>query len=692
MGGGRIDSGMTWNPSRLPPDARMPLPRDVTDQRRDPFFAKYPVSGRTYTTASGTRIPIELQYYDGEMVHFYGECANVSGINDTLAGSGYKAVTLRGSDGRQTAVAQLWSNRFTDTTIGPYGAMFIVVIVVPEDAPPGRSTLRADPNGASSVLVMLDGTFDPASATYENRARLFMVRLLDSTQVAIDVGRERMGTDKRRGTVDVVRSGRKLRVSILNQDAHAVMNANLELADDPTTYGAEVARAASTAGIPWRTLPAGTEYVYPAVARIGRGPVVSWQWRSDQLPVLQRVMPGTVTFHSSSEEGRLLLAWGFTPRVLGYMAHVRGVITGLAEPQPSREGRVALGETPAAGRATYPGDPGHARNHLPILRLVADHGSPHAARPAYPVITEPRDQGTGAGGRWPWNATFLGSLTADLRKEVVGDTPDGLRIGWHVTQGRFAGPALDWTVLPGATDWTRVRKDGVGIVDVQACFEARNGARIHGSYGGFFDLGPDGYARALRGDFNPTLPVVVTPTFTTADAQLAWLNRVQCVGVGQVDLTAPRVEFDLYVICVGDRTRRTESASATAANLYSRLGGHDVIVAVTDDFVDGALADAHLGRFFPNVRPGPALKELKGRVVDLLCEISGGPCKYRGRDMKTAHQGLGINETDWQVAIDLFSGALARRNVTLDARSEFVRIIENMKDQIVEVRGPIRRN
>ena len=462
-----------------------------------------------------------------------------------------------------------------------------------------------------------------------------------------------------------------------------------------------MARAAATAGIPWRTLPAGTEYVYPAVARIGRGPVVSWQWRSDQLPVLQRVMPGTVAFHPSSEEGRMLLAWGFTPCVLGYIPHVRGVITGLAEqPQASREGCDALEDMPAAGRATYPGDPGHANRQLPVLRLVADHESSRAATPSHAVaIDDHRHARAGAGqGRWPWNATFLGSLTADLRKEVVGDTPDGLRIDWHVTQGRFAGAALDWTFLPGASDWTRVRRDGVGTVNVQACFEARNGARIYCSYGGLFDLGPDGYTRALRGEFNPTLPVVVTPTFSTADAQLAWLNRAQCIGVGWVDLTAPRVEYDVYVIRVVDGARpadtehRTESASATPASLYSRLGGRDVIVAVTDDFVDGALGDAHLGRFFPNVRPGPALKELKDRVVDLLCEISGGPCKYRGRDMKTAHQGLGINETDWQVAIDLFNGALARRNVPLDARSEFVQIIENMKELIVEVRGPLPRN
>ena len=60
----------------------------------------------------------------------------------SLAGSGYKAITLRYADGRQTAVAQLWSSRFTDTSIGPYSAMFIVVMVVPDDAPPSQASYQ----------------------------------------------------------------------------------------------------------------------------------------------------------------------------------------------------------------------------------------------------------------------------------------------------------------------------------------------------------------------------------------------------------------------------------------------------------------------------------------------------------------------------------------------------------------------
>jgi truncated hemoglobin YjbI len=651
------------------------------------IFDKYLVTGRTYTTASGAVVPNELQYHSGEMVHFYGECTNVSAVNDALAGTGYKAVTLKYDDGRQTAAAQLWSSRFTDTTIGPYSAMFIVVIVVPHDASPGQASLRADPNGASSALVMFDGSFDAATAVYENRARLFLVRLLDTTQVAIDVGRERMGTDKRPGTVDIARNGRQLRLRIIDQRGRGVVRGELELAADPAAYLPVVAKAAATAGIPFRPFPRGTEYAYPSVARIGQGAVVRWQWRSDAVPQLQPVTPGTVLFEPGSEEGRMLLTWGFTPRVLGYIPNVRGVITGLADQMPRQAPLL---------RATLPGEPGGVGGRVPVLRLVGVDPSP---RLGAPVTTLSHEGQTGAGAalssqpRWGWDTTFLGSLTALLRKEVVGVTPDGLRINWHVTKGSFVGPGFDAAVLPGAADWMRIRRDGVAIVSVQACFETREGARVYGSYGGIFDLGPDGYARALRDEYDHLPPVVVTPTYATADERFGWLNRAQCIGVGRVDMSALRVEFDVYVVRVGERAHQAptnhhtiarSTAAAPQASLYSRLGGHDVIAGITDDFVAWVLADRQLGRFFANA---PIQAGLRDRVIDLLCEITGGPCVYKGRDMKTAHKGMGITETDWTIAVDLFTKALNKRNVAAREQKEFLQIIRNMKSLIVEVPG-----
>jgi hypothetical protein len=82
---------------------------------------------------------------------------------------------------------------------------------------------------------------------------------------------------------------------------------------------------------------------------MGNDPVVSWQWRTDLQPRLQPVTPNTVVFDSSSEEGEIMIKWGFRPQVLGYLAHVRGVVTGVPESSP-RQQRVRIVEPMATVR------------------------------------------------------------------------------------------------------------------------------------------------------------------------------------------------------------------------------------------------------------------------------------------------------------------------------------------------------
>ena len=326
----RFDRALTREArSKLVLEAFAPLPEGVDNQRYEPIFDRYPISGRTYTTESGTVVLNELRYYNGEIVQLFGECPHVAQVQEDLAGSGYRPLVVRQSDGRESAIAQLWAQQFSDTSILPYDAAFLIVAAVPDDAPADRAWLAAHENGATSVLSVLDGGFDAANAVYENRTRLFLVRLLDSTRIAIEVGRERMGTDKRPGTVELERDGRRRSFSVKDGAGNPVATIDFVVADDPDACLPELAAAAETAGIALRALPEGTEYVFPCAARIGDGPVVHWQWRTDQLPRVQHVEPDTATLDSRSEEGEILLRWGFEPRRLGYIPNVRGAVTGL---------------------------------------------------------------------------------------------------------------------------------------------------------------------------------------------------------------------------------------------------------------------------------------------------------------------------------------------------------------------------
>ncbi len=93
-----------------------------------------------------------------------------------------------------------------------------------------------------------------------------------------------------------------------------------------------------------------------------------------------------------------------------------------------------------------------------------------------------------------------------------------------------------------------------------------------------------------------------------------------------------------------------EKPTQPTENLYKRLGGYDAIAAVTDDFVGRLVADPLESRFFVGASDSTKAR-IRQLIVDQLCAVTGGPCVYAGRDMKTAHKGLGITEKDIEGAV-----------------------------------------
>jgi hypothetical protein len=155
--------------------------------------------------------------------------------------------------------------------------------------------------------------------------------------------------------------------------------------------------------------------------------------------------------------------------------------------------------------------------------------------------------------RWNYDLTFFAALTINLRPEILGETADGYRISFFVDTGRVVGPRIDATVRRDGGDWMCVRRDGIGLIDVRITYELPDGALILDRAGGFFDLGPDGYAKVAAGQFTGTLPFYATPTFLTSHPHWKWLNRCQGFGIGRVVMEDLRVECDIYLPQVLER-------------------------------------------------------------------------------------------------------------------------------------------
>ncbi len=117
-------------------------------------------------------------------------------------------------------------------------------------------------------------------------------------------------------------------------------------------------------------------------------------------------------------------------------------------------------------------------------------------------------------------------------------------------------------------------------------------------------------------------------------------------------------------------------------SLYKRLGGYDAIAAVTDDFIARLASDPQEGRFFKGLSTD-SLKRTRQHIVDFLCNATGGPCAYVGRDMKTVHTGLGITEEDWNITVKHLVATLDKFKVPEKEKADVLTAVSGLKGDIV---------
>lgn len=189
---------------------------------------------------------------------------------------------------------------------------------------------------------------------------------------------------------------------------------------------------------------------------------------------------------------------------------------------------------------------GRAADPRRMLPTAAPRSTPAPA--AAPLATVGEDAGP---ERFDSAMDLLARVTVRLVQPpaVVGETPEGLRIVFAMAPGgTVRGPRLNGTLLQVGGDWMLVRRDGIGMPDARVLIRTAGGALVQGAYGGVVDFGPDGYRALAAGNWPARARVAFAPRFTSADPALAWLDRLQCVGIGRVTMASLIVEYDLLAL------------------------------------------------------------------------------------------------------------------------------------------------
>ncbi len=151
-------------------------------------------------------------------------------------------------------------------------------------------------------------------------------------------------------------------------------------------------------------------------------------------------------------------------------------------------------------------------------------------------------------------------------------------------------------------------------------------------------------------------------------------------------LTAPLFAIALassLLVAVPAQAQTSATAPAMQSDpLYKALGEKVGLTVLMDDFMVRLLADPRTGPFFK-----PANQQhIKEMLVVQFCVVSGGPCSYKGVDMKTAHAELDITKGDFNALVEVLQVSMEARGIPFSAQNALLAKLAPMHRDVITVK------
>lgn len=114
--------------------------------------------------------------------------------------------------------------------------------------------------------------------------------------------------------------------------------------------------------------------------------------------------------------------------------------------------------------------------------------------------------------------------------------------------------------------------------------------------------------------------------------------------------------------------------------IYEDIGGREAVEAVVSDFYDRVLVDPLLEPYFEDTDT----EQLYAHQVQFVSSVAGGPVEYDGRDMRTAHEGLGITGEAFERVAEHLEAALRANDVPEEHVATILEAFGSYEEDVVE--------
>lgn len=127
--------------------------------------------------------------------------------------------------------------------------------------------------------------------------------------------------------------------------------------------------------------------------------------------------------------------------------------------------------------------------------------------------------------------------------------------------------------------------------------------------------------------------------------------------------------------------QNTSAPAAASSALYETFGGKPGLVKLMDEFMVRLLADPRTG---PHFKPANQ-QRVKEQLVDQFCVVTGGPCVYKGADMKSTHAGLDITKSDFNALVEVLQQAMDAQGIAFGAQNQLLAALAPMHRDVITV-------
>ncbi|MES2283826.1 MAG: group 1 truncated hemoglobin [Pseudomonadota bacterium] len=113
--------------------------------------------------------------------------------------------------------------------------------------------------------------------------------------------------------------------------------------------------------------------------------------------------------------------------------------------------------------------------------------------------------------------------------------------------------------------------------------------------------------------------------------------------------------------------------------LYKAFGEKAGLVSLMDDFMVRLLADPRTG---PHFKPANQ-QRVKEQLVDQFCALGGGPCVYKGADMKSSHANLDIKKSDFHALVEVLQQSMDAKGIPFTRQNQMLALLAPMNRDII---------